>query len=116
MRDKDCLFCRIIAGEIPAKILFQDEHVFVFNDINPQAPVHILLVPKHHLASVNEIDDSNAFYVGKMFEAAKMMAASLNIAEKGYRLVANTGPGVGQSVAHLHLHLLGGRPMTWPPG
>jgi histidine triad (HIT) family protein len=116
MLEKSCIFCRMINGEIPTQVVYNDGHVFAFRDINPQAPTHILLVPKAHFASINEIDGENIDYVGKIFSAAKIIAKQEGVAETGYRLVTNTGPSAGQSVFHLHVHLLAGRTMSWPPG
>jgi len=116
MLEKACIFCRMIEGEIPTQIVYEDEHVFAFRDINPQAPTHVLVVPRHHFESVNEANEENASFIGKMFLAAKTIAKLEGVSEKGYRLVANNGAGAGQSVFHLHLHLLAGRTMSWPPG
>ena len=110
---ENCLFCRIIAGEIPSSKVYEDEHVFAFRDIDPQAPTHILIVPKAHCDSVM---DASAETVGHMTDAAKLLAVRAGLNEKGFRLVINTGDEGGQSVKHLHLHLLGGRSMQWPPG
>jgi len=112
----DCIFCRIAAGEIPAKIVWQDDEILAFHDVDPRAPVHVLIIPRKHIASVNELDDADAPTVGRMYTRARDLARELGVAETGYRLVMNTGPEAGQSVWHIHLHLLGGRRMTWPPG
>ena len=112
----ECLFCRIAAGEIPATIVFRDAHVVAFRDIAPQAPTHILLIPVRHLASVAEVTESDGDLLARLMTAATRLAESDGLADSGYRLVTNTGPDAGQSVAHLHWHLLGGRPMAWPPG
>ena len=111
----DCLFCRIIAGEIPAKKVYEDEHTFAFEDINPQAPTHVLVVPKEHLVGLKEASSDNAEIVGRCHLAAARIARERGI-ENGYRTVLNVGPGAGQSVFHLHVHLLGGRDLKWPPG
>jgi histidine triad (HIT) family protein len=111
-----CLFCKIIAGEIPASIIHQDEQVVVLDDINPQAPVHKLIVPKKHIATLNDLTADNTETVGHMIQTAKLMAKKLNIATDGYRVVMNCNAGAGQTVFHIHLHLLGGRHFTWPPG
>ena len=111
----DCLFCKIVAGEIPADIVHQDDEMVAFRDIRPQAPVHILLIPKKHLASMNDVENDDAGLVGRMMVAAKRIAAEQGVAA-GYRLVNNCGGQAGQTVFHLHLHLLGGRAMSWPPG
>ena len=112
----DCLFCQIIAGQIPAKAVYQDERVFAIRDINPQAPTHILLLPKQHLASVDVARAPDESMLGALLLAAAQVARQEDLAVNGYRLVINTGSDGGQSVAHLHVHLLGGRQMTWPPG
>lgn len=113
---KDCLFCRIARKEIPAKIVRETDRVLAFRDINPQAPAHVLVVPKEHVASVNDLGPGHAGLVGELVLAAKEIAASEGVAETGYRLVLNVGAGAGQSVFHVHLHLLGGRNFDWPPG
>jgi len=110
----DCLFCKIAAGEIPAEIVYEDDDVIAFNDISPQAPVHILLVPKKHIASTEYLDESNTDLIGKLVLAASKKAKKLNL--DGYRLVMNCNEIAGQSVFHIHCHLLAGRPMLWPPG
>jgi histidine triad (HIT) family protein len=111
----DCLFCRIVRGEIPTKKVYEDEETFVFEDINPQAPTHVLIIPKKHIVDVKEAKAEDAEIIGKLHLVAAKIARNRNI-ENGYRTVFNTGPGAGQSVFHLHLHLLGGRPLSWPPG
>ena len=108
-----CLFCRIVRGEIPAKIVHQDEHVVAFRDIDPKAPTHILVIPTEHVASLDEAKDPAQ--VGRLMLAAAEIARSEGITD-GYRTVVNTGAGAGQTVFHVHLHLLGGRKLTWPPG
>jgi histidine triad (HIT) family protein len=110
----NCLFCRIIRKEIPAKIVWEDANSLAFRDIDPKAPTHVLVVPKVHVASLNEATDP--VMLGRLLLAAREIAAEEGIAESGYRVVLNTGAGAGQTVFHLHLHLLGGRKMTWPPG
>lgn len=110
-----CLFCRIVAGGLPAKRLYEDDLVLAFPDINPQAPVHALLVPKIHLGSTTEALEEHAPMLGRMVLAAARLADQQGLGD-GYRLVFNTGPHGGQTVQHLHLHLLGGRPLGWPPG
>jgi histidine triad (HIT) family protein len=112
---RDCLFCRILRGEIPAKKVYENDHVFAFEDIQPQAPVHVLIVPRKHLAGLKEARDDDADAIGRCHLAAAEIARQRKI-EGGYRTVVNVGPGAGQSVFHLHVHLLGGRPLTWPPG
>ncbi len=112
----DCLFCKIISGEIPSSKVYEDEYVYAFNDISPEAPVHVLIVPKEHIESANDIDENNADIVAKIFLAAKKIAKEKGIAEGGYRIVNNCGDNGGQTVKHLHFHLLGGRALSWPPG
>jgi histidine triad (HIT) family protein len=112
----DCLFCRIIAGEIPASIVYQDDHLVAFNDINPQAPVHILVVPKKHVATLNDLTDGDDQLVGEMVRRAAAIASERGISAGGYRTVFNTNREAGQTVFHIHLHLIGGRSMHWPPG
>ena len=112
----DCLFCKIIKGEIPSTKVYEDELVYAFRDIEPQAPVHILIIPKEHIASANELNDENASVVGHVFAVAAKIAASEGISEGGYRIVNNCGEDGGQTVKHLHFHMLGGRSLAWPPG
>lgn len=112
----DCIFCRIAAGRIPSTVLHEDDEVFAFRDIDPKAPVHVLVIPKRHIVSVNDVDAGDAALVGRMVLVAKTLAASEGIAKAGFRLTMNTGREGGQSVDHLHLHLLGGRQLGWPPG
>jgi histidine triad (HIT) family protein len=111
----DCLFCRVIRGEIPAKKVYEDKETFVFEDIKPQAPTHVLIIPKKHIVDVKEAKAEDAEIIGKLHLVAAKIARDRKI-ENGYRTVFNVGPGAGQSVFHLHLHLLGGRPLSWPPG
>jgi histidine triad (HIT) family protein len=112
----DCLFCKIIARDIPASIVHEDDHVLAFNDINPQAPTHVLIVPKRHVASLNELTPEDDAIVGEMLRRAAAIAAERGIASSGYRTVFNTNGDAGQTVFHVHLHLIGGRNMHWPPG
>lgn len=112
----DCLFCKIINGEIPSDKVYEDDDVLGFNDISPQAPHHVLFIPKKHISTVNDMQTDDAERVGKLYLAAKQHAAELGVAEDGYRLVVNTNRGAGQTVFHIHLHMLAGRPLTWPPG
>jgi histidine triad (HIT) family protein len=115
MADTDsCLFCRIVRREIPASIMWEDEHSLAFRDIDPKAPVHVLVIPKRHFASLN--DAADATQVGRLLLAAREIAEAEGIAESGYRTVVNTGANAGQTVFHLHVHVMGGRRMTWPPG
>lgn len=111
-----CLFCKIAAKQLPAKIAYEDADLVAFHDINPQAPVHLQIIPKQHVARVSELTAETGPVIQKMVLAANRLAKESGIAEPGYRLVINCNPGAGQSVYHLHLHLLGGRPMRWPPG
>jgi histidine triad (HIT) family protein len=110
-----CLFCKIAAKKIPSKMVYEDQDVFAFEDIGPQAPTHILIIPRKHFASLNEATREDAVVIGKMHLVAAELARQLKLHE-GYRIVANTGSGAGQTVFHLHLHLLGGRDFGWPPG
>ena len=112
----DCLFCKILAREVPAEIVYEDDDVLAFNDIYPKAPFHVLIIPKKHIATMNEVTDEDRLLVGTLHHTAAKLAGDLGIADAGYRLVCNTNPGAGQTVFHIHVHLLGGRPMTWPPG
>lgn len=112
----DCIFCRIIAGEVPSETVYQDDRVTAFRDIRPVAPVHILIVPNKHIASVNEAGEEDEAVLGRLLLTAKRLAAQEGIAESGYRLIINTGPHAGQVVFHLHLHLLGGQRMRHPMG
>lgn len=111
----DCLFCKIIAGKIPSKKVYEDERAYAFEDINPQAPTHVLIIPKKHIVDIKEAGPGDAEMIGYCNLVAAKIARERGI-EKGYRTVYNVGPDSGQSVFHLHLHLLGGRKMTWPPG
>ena len=111
-----CLFCRIVAGEIPSKTAYQDDQMVAFHDVNPQAPVHVLIVPRRHIATLNDVGPEDAQLLGAMQRRATAIAAELGLAERGYRTVFNCNAEAGQSVFHIHLHLLGGRPMAWPPG
>ena len=112
----NCLFCKIAAEQIPAKIIYQDEDVLAFEDINPQAPHHILLIPRRHIASIAAITPEDSPLLGILFAVANKLAQKMGLAEGGYRVVTNVGPDAGQSVFHLHFHLLGGRKFGWPPG
>jgi histidine triad (HIT) family protein len=112
----DCLFCKIVAREIPGSIVYEDDHLLAFNDINPQAPTHVLLVPKRHIASLNDLTPGDDQIVGELARRAAAIAKERGIAAKGYRTVLNTNRDAGQTVFHIHMHLLGGRSMKWPPG
>ena len=111
----DCVFCKIAKGEIPSKKAYEDDQILAFYDLDPQAPVHILLIPKAHIASANELNEENSAVVSHIFLTAAKLAKELGL-EKGYRIVNNCGEDGGQTVQHLHFHLLGGRSMKWPPG
>jgi histidine triad (HIT) family protein len=112
----DCIFCRIAAGEIEAKVVHRDEDTVAFRDTNPQAPTHVLVIPRRHIPSIDALAPGDAEAVGKLFLAARAIARDEGIHESGYRVVMNCGSDAGQSVDHIHLHLLGGRGMKWPPG
>ena len=112
----DCLFCRIVAGTIPATLVHQDEHLVAFKDINPQAPLHVLIIPRRHVATLNDLAETDDQLVGEMVRRAAAIAREHGYADRGYRTVFNCNPEAGQSVFHIHLHVLGGRPFTWPPG
>ena len=112
----DCLFCKIMNGEIPSTKVYEDDMVYAFNDIAPQAPYHIVLIPKKHIASANELTPENSAYVAHIFEVVPRIAKELGFAENGYRVVNNCGADGGQTVGHLHFHLMGGRSFGWPAG
>ncbi|MFH1762941.1 MAG: histidine triad nucleotide-binding protein [Gemmatimonadota bacterium] len=116
MSESNCLFCRIAEGEIPADIVRSDPEVVAFRDIHPQAPTHILIIPREHITSVGDLADRDADLMGKLFLVARDLAREEGISEGGFRMVVNSGPAAGQTVLHVHLHLLGGRGMGWPPG
>jgi histidine triad (HIT) family protein len=116
MTASDCLFCKIIAAEIPADIIYESPDAIAFRDINPQAPTHVLIVPRRHIATINELADSDTDVVGRLFLAARDIAKQEGFAEDGYRVTMNCNAAAGQTVFHIHLHLLGGRNFTWPPG
>jgi histidine triad (HIT) family protein len=113
---EDCIFCRIVAGELPSDKVLETEEVLAFKDIRPQAPVHVLVIPKKHIPSAHHVTAEDAELVGKLHLAAQQVAESLGIAETGYRLVTNVGTHGQQTVHHLHYHLIGGRQLQWPPG
>ena len=112
----DCLFCRIAAGAVPSTKVYEDEYVYAFNDIDPKAPEHIIIIPKEHFVSANEINDDNMHLIGRVFAAAKTIAKEHGFSENGYRIVNNCGSDGGQTVGHIHFHLLAGRNLGWPPG
>ena len=111
-----CIFCAIAEGKIPAKVIFRDNDIVAFHDVQPQSPTHILIIPKRHVSSLNDLSAGDAGLVGRLILTAKEMAERMGCAQPGYRLVLNCNRDGGQSVFHLHLHLLAGRPMRWPPG
>ena len=111
-----CLFCGIVEGKIKANTVYQDERIVAFTDIRPQARVHILLIPRKHIAGVLDIESDDQILIGEIFQVAARLARDQGIAESGFRVVVNSGADAGQSVFHLHYHLIGGRPMSWPPG
>jgi len=113
---QNCIFCKIVAGEIPAKLVYQDEQVTVFHDIDPAAPVHVLIIPNRHIASLAAVGDEDAAAVGRLLTVAGQVAQLTGVAETGYRVTVNVGRDGGQAVYHLHAHLLGGRRLSWPPG
>ncbi len=113
---EDCIFCKIINKEIPASIVYEDERIIAFDDINPQAPVHVLLIPKEHYPSLNEIPEDRKDVLSHLLLKAREIAREKEIGERGYRIVLNTARESGQDVLHIHFHLLGGRQMSWPPG
>jgi histidine triad (HIT) family protein len=116
MSDPNCLFCRIARHELPAKIVHEDEDLIAFRDINPKAPTHILIVPRQHIESLNDLEPAHRGVLGDMHLLARALAASEGIAEDGWRVVVNCGAAAGQTVWHVHMHLLGGRDLGWPPG
>jgi len=113
---KDCLFCKIAAGEMDTDFVYSDDRVVAFEDINPQAPVHLLIVPKQHIDDLNHLEEKDNDLIGHVYQVAKKLAKDYDIAETGYRLVSNCGDDGGQTVYHIHFHLLGGRALQWPPG
>ncbi len=116
MSEKECLFCKIISGDIPSNKVYEDDSLFAFYDIDPKAPEHILIVPKKHISRIDELEEEDIELVGKIIFAAKKIAQEKNVKESSYRLVFNNGVLAGQAVFHIHLHLLAGRRMHWPPG
>lgn len=112
----DCLFCKIRDGEIQGDIVFEDDDVLAFNDVNPHAPVHVLIIPKKHISTTNELTEADEAVMGKLFSAAKTIASQRGVSEDGYRMVVNCNQKAGQSVFHIHMHLLADRVMRWPPG
>ena len=116
MSEKDCLFCKIVDGNLAADIVYENDSLIAFRDIGPKAPTHILLIPRRHIATMNDLQESDIAIAGELFTTAARIAADEGLAEDGYRVVMNCNEAAGQSVFHIHLHLLGGRPMSWPPG
>jgi len=112
----DCIFCKMANGEIRPDVVYEDDQVLAFRDLNPQAPTHVLVIPKRHISTLNELSPADAELTGRLFLAAREVAEADGIAERGYRTVINCNAEAGQSVFHVHLHVLGGRPMRWPPG
>ncbi len=112
----DCLFCKMVKGDIPPDKVYEDDEVLAFNDINPQAPTHILIIPKKHIATLNDVEESDIGLLGKLSRVAAKLANNAGFAEEGYRVVMNCNDAGGQAVYHIHLHLLAGRQMGWPPG
>jgi histidine triad (HIT) family protein len=113
---EECIFCKIVQGEIPTNIIYQDDQVIAFDDLHPKAPIHKLIIPRRHIATLNDLDPKDKELIGHMVYVAKQFAKDLNIDEKGYRTLINCNADAGQIIFHIHLHLLGGRKMTWPPG
>ena len=111
----DCLFCKIVAGDIPADVVYQSDTAVAFRDINPQGPTHVLVIPRKHIATINDIEAVDELLIGKLYSAAREIAAADGIADDGYRTTMNCNSAAGQSVFHIHLHVLGGRQMGWPP-
>ena len=112
----DCVFCRIVAGDLPAQMVHSSDRILAFRDVNPQAPVHILLITKEHVASIEEVDAAHGDALAELFVTATHLAKAEGVDRSGWRIVTNVGSDAGQTVEHLHFHLLGGRPMAWPPG
>ncbi len=112
----DCIFCKIIARKIPARVVYEDELSLAFEDINPQAPVHTLVIPKRHIPTLLDLKEDDGALVGHLLKVANRIAKEKGIAERGFRIVTNCNPESGQTVYHIHFHVLGGRPMHWPPG
>jgi histidine triad (HIT) family protein len=116
MAKNDCIFCKIVAGEIPCTKIYDDSQAFAFRDVDPKAPIHILVIPREHIESLNDATQADEMLLGHLLRLVPEIAHQQGISESGFRTVINTGSGSGQQVFHLHLHILGGRPMTWPPG
>jgi histidine triad (HIT) family protein len=116
VENENCLFCRILSGDIPADVIYESDSAIAFRDINPQAPTHVLIIPRKHIATINDIAEEDHALVGSLYSAAKAVAAEEGFSNEGYRAVMNCNEAAGQTVFHIHLHLLGGRPLNWPPG
>lgn len=114
--NSDCLFCKILDGDVPADIIFESETAIAFRDINPKAPTHVIIIPRRHIPTINDISEDDQAIVGSLYSAARTIADAEGIADEGYRVVMNCNAAAGQSVFHIHLHLLGGRTLGWPPG
>ncbi len=112
----NCLFCKIIAGEIPSEFVYEDDNIIAINDINPQAPTHLLIIPRKHISTLNDLTPDDTLLAGQLLQATKNLAAKLGFADNGYRVVINCNEHGGQTVLHIHVHLLGERELTWPPG
>ncbi|KOF57013.1 MULTISPECIES: histidine triad nucleotide-binding protein [Clostridium] len=112
----DCVFCKIVKGEIPSNKVYEDDKIISFKDLNPEAPVHVLIIPKKHISSLNDVNDEDAEIIAHIFKTVPKLVKELGIDEAGYRIVSNCGENGGQSVPHVHFHLLGGRSLNWPPG
>jgi histidine triad (HIT) family protein len=113
---ENCIFCSIIEGKIRSQKVYEDEHVFAFKDISPEAPIHVLIIPKLHISSINELKEENIYVISHIYSATQKIAKEFGIADSGYRVVSNCGKDAGQTVYHIHFHLLGGRSLNWPPG
>ncbi|HVK64013.1 MAG TPA: histidine triad nucleotide-binding protein [Polyangium sp.] len=111
-----CIFCKIVAKQIPARVAFEDDDLLAFHDTNAMAPIHVLVIPKQHITGLNDVTESHATLLGKLLVAARRVAEDAGLAQSGYRVIVNTGPQAGQTVFHLHVHVLGGRQLAWPPG
>ena len=116
MNSSDCLFCKILAGDVPAELVYESDEAIAFRDINPQAPSHVLIIPRQHIETINDLGPGDAALVGNLFLVAQQLAKEEGIGENGYRVVMNCNADAGQTVFHLHLHMLGGRQLDWPPG
>ena len=112
----DCLFCKILEGEIQADIVFENDDVLAFRDVNPKAPTHILIIPRKHISTTNDLTENHELVMGRLFSAAKIIATQEGVSDDGYRMVVNCNENAGQTVFHIHMHLLAGRSMSWPPG